>query len=248
MNKYFSNGDLTNEADLILEHNKKKFTQNYHQNKLAVRDRVRIRMSSLFSNLRQVEKAGYAKNVVVRYTPAVFIIVKVIPPKRDSLGYPLYSVIGPNRKLLRNNGGGAKLFNATELLKINPDSVSHISMQQAAKLNDVPFQDTTEQDEPVVDKEPLPPKPDEPEFKSSAEWKRALLGKTFTDSNKVHGEVVDIDNKKGIGYRVFYGDWTKKRPNGKYLIKDQFVLTLSDFLQDAQSEPWYVPSYDGAIE
>ncbi len=121
-------------------------------------------------------------------------------------------------------------------------------MQQAAKLNDVPFQETKEQeDEPVVDKPPPPPKPDEPEFKS-AEWKKALLRKTFTDSNKVHGEVVDIDHKKGIGYRVYYGDWIKKRPNGKYLIKDRFVLTLSDFLQDAQSEPWYVPSYDGAID
>ncbi len=93
MTTYFSNGDLTNEANMNLEHNKKKFTQNHNQNKLAVRDRVRIRMSSLFSNLRKIEKEGYSKNTVVRYTPAIFIIIKVIPPKRGSLGYPLYAFI-----------------------------------------------------------------------------------------------------------------------------------------------------------
>ena len=244
MNKYFSNGDLTNEADLNLEHNKKKFTQNYNQNKLAVRDRVRIRMSSLFSNLRQVEKAGFVKGIFDRYSPSVFIIIKVIPPKRGSLGYPLYSVIGPNRKLLRTRAGNARLFNASELLKIPPDSVSHISMKQAAALNGVPFEELTEKDdEPVVDKEPPPPKPEKTplEYKSSAEWRKALVGKTFTDSDGVHGEVVDVDYKKGDGYRVHYGDTSKK-------TKNQFYQALVDFLEDATPEPWFIPSYGSVIQ
>jgi hypothetical protein len=244
MTNYFANADLTNEATLNLEHNKKKFTQNYNQNKLAVRDRVRIRMSSLFSNLRHIEKAGFVKGIYVRYSPSVFIIIKVVPPKRGSLGYPLYSVIGPNRKLLRTRAGNARLFNASELLKIPPDSVSHISMKQAAALNGVPFEELTEkEDEPVVDKAPPPPKPEKTplEYKSSAEWRKALVGKTFTDSDGVHGEVVDVDYKKGDGYRVHYGDTAKK-------TKNQYYQALVDFLEDAKPEPWFIPDYDDVIQ
>ncbi len=108
-------------------------------------------MSSLFSNLRQIEKAGFAKGIFVRYTPSIFIIVGVHPSPRGSLGYPLYSVIGPNRILLRTRAGNARLFNVSELLKIPPDSVSHLTMKDAAKLNGVKFEELTEkEDEPVV--------------------------------------------------------------------------------------------------
>jgi hypothetical protein len=247
MTDYFMGGDLTNEANLNLEHNKSKFTSHYNQNKLQVRDRVRIRMSSLFSNLRQIEKSGFVKGIFVRYTPSIFIIVGVHPPPRGSLGYNLYSVIGPNRKLLRTRAGNARLFNASELQKIPPDSVSHLTMKDAAKLNGVKFEEelTEKEDEPVVDEEPPPPKPEKSatDFKSSAEWRRALVGKTFTDADGVQGEVVDVDYKKGDGYRVHYGDIKKRGSNGKYLVKDQFYQTLGDFLEDAQSEPWFTPEY-----
>jgi hypothetical protein len=202
-------------------------------------------MSSLFSHLRQIEKAGFSKNTVVRYTPSVFIIIKVIPPKRGSLGYPLYVLINnADRKMVRTVAGNARLFNATELLKIDPNTVSHISMQQAAKLNDVPFEEITQkEDEPVLEKEPPPPKPEKTplEFTSSAQWRKALIGKTFTDADGVHAEVVNVDYSKG--YRVHYGNMAKRKPNGEYLAKDQYYQSLADFLDDAQAEPWFTPDY-----
>jgi hypothetical protein len=124
-------------------------------------------------------------------------------------------------------------------------------MKQAAALNGVPFEEITQKDdEPVVDKEPPPPKPEKTplEYKSSAEWRKALVGKTFTDSDGVHGEVVDVDYKKGDGYRVHYGDTANKKANGKYLDKDQYYQALVDFLEDAKSEPWFIPSYDDVIQ
>jgi hypothetical protein len=146
---------------------------------------------------------------------------------------------------VRTAAGNARLFNATELLVVpDPNTVSHITDKQAATLNDVPFEEITEkEDEPVVDKPLPPPKPEKTplEFTSSAQWRKALVGKTFMDAERVHGEVTDVDYSKG--YRVHYGKIKKKGSNGKYLAKDQYYQSLVDFLDDAQSEPWFTPDY-----
>ncbi len=42
----------------------------------AVGEKVRILMSSLFSNVRKEYKSGTSKRIVVKYTPTIYLIDK----------------------------------------------------------------------------------------------------------------------------------------------------------------------------
>ena len=67
------------------------------QDKYEVGDLVRVKMSTIFSGIRQLIKSGNSKQIVVEYTPDTFVIDKVI--------YPRNLQISRHRYVLRNADG-----------------------------------------------------------------------------------------------------------------------------------------------
>ena len=101
---------------------------------------VRIKMSSLFSNIRSVIKSGDSKQIVVNWTPISFIVWQVIQPKETTLERKKYVLLNTKTKHLVMNPSGksAKQFYASELIPIRPEEdIETITMETALKLNKV---------------------------------------------------------------------------------------------------------------
>ena len=97
---------------------------------------VRVKMSSIFTNVRKALKSGDSKHLSVTYTPVTFQISKVVKHRSKTLERNKYVLLNPNGYELRNWRGNIKYFYASELLPINPDEdVETITMQRALKLN-----------------------------------------------------------------------------------------------------------------
>ena len=125
-----------------------------------VGDQVRVLMSSLYSEVRKVIKAGDQKQIPVKYTPEVFIIKRILKPKEElkdftKLRYNLSNQNGldlitqiklnnPNRKR------GPQIFFATELQLVpsKPDKI--ITSQQANKLNKIGIDDYNQEEEEAL--------------------------------------------------------------------------------------------------
>ena len=94
---------------------------------------VRVKMSSIFVNVRKMIKQNQTKYIVVNYTPMMFTIDKVIISRKP---------INRNKYILSNNGfvlqdknGKTKTFNSTDLLHCYEDNAINMSMDDALLLN-----------------------------------------------------------------------------------------------------------------
>ena len=70
---------------------KARFSE-YKDNVLEVGDFVRVKMSAIQTGLRQKEKAGNKKLIVVKFSPDVYRIKEVIFPKQGRIGLPKYII------------------------------------------------------------------------------------------------------------------------------------------------------------
>ena len=118
---------------------------------------VRVLLSSLYSKVRAIEKAGNKKLLPVKYSPELFTVEKRIRPHQ--LRKARYTLLDSNgRQVLQELADKSesfkrepKLFFGTELQKVNKDSENIITTNQAIKLNrlNVPIEiDSSSSDEP----------------------------------------------------------------------------------------------------
>ena len=101
----------------------------YDEQVLEVGDYVRIKMNALYSDIRRIVKQGNEKLLVVRYTPDIYRIVKVVKPRKtQKLEYYVENEFGerPNRS-----------FFLSDLQKVDPDANENIkiSTERAMDLN-----------------------------------------------------------------------------------------------------------------
>ena len=106
--------------------------------RFRVGDIVRVKMSSIFSNVRKLVKDDNTAQIVVTYTPELFVVHKVVTPRKRLL---------ERRKYILKNGDGRTLtknkvdcmFYGSELLKFNGDNANDIDidMVTALRLNGV---------------------------------------------------------------------------------------------------------------
>lgn len=114
----------------------KKFKE---EDNFQVGDIVRVKMSSIFANVRKLVKDGNTKQIAVNYTPELFIVRKVIVPRNRILERKRYVLENADGKVLSKNNT-AQQFYASELLLFEGEDGAtdiDIDMDMALKLNKV---------------------------------------------------------------------------------------------------------------
>jgi len=102
-----------------------------------VGDYVRLKMSSIFSNIRKLIKSNESKQIVVSYSPNVYQITKVITPRNGLLERKRYVLQKPDGNVVRTAKGAQKSFYASELQHAEEHDGAHLTIQDALKLNKV---------------------------------------------------------------------------------------------------------------
>ena len=98
---------------------------------------VRLKMSSIFNNVRKLVKDNMTKQIVVTYSPVLYKIQKLITPRNGLLERKRYVLEKENGDVVTSAKGKQKDFYASELEHADNATPSHITMEQALKLNQV---------------------------------------------------------------------------------------------------------------
>jgi hypothetical protein len=94
MQEYFNN----NQEELEKARQKLKVKRSKIDDKIkrfqkqafVIGDKVRVRLANFQNAVRKELKANNSKQIVVRFSPEIYTIEKVIPVKPDKVGFPLY--------------------------------------------------------------------------------------------------------------------------------------------------------------
>jgi hypothetical protein len=92
-------------------------------------------MSSLFSNIRKEYKSGNSKKIVVKYSPTIYLIDKVIHKRTGLLELNTYIVKNMDGAVLTLNNK-PKQFYASELLIASAED-SKIDMIKTLQINGI---------------------------------------------------------------------------------------------------------------
>jgi hypothetical protein len=103
------------------------------QDDFEVGDMVRVKMSSIFANVRSLVKAKKEKNLVVTFSPELFRVSKVIVPK-GVLERKRYIVTNrANRPITTKNNNIVQFYGSELLLWDGENAPPTVSMQRALK-------------------------------------------------------------------------------------------------------------------
>jgi hypothetical protein len=119
----------------VAENIREKARKNVAKNKtveLNVGDYVRVKLSQLYSQIRKMVKAGDKKYIVVKYSPEIYIIDKVLKPDNEGyekLRYTLKTLAGEQllTQQKMNNPDkprGQKRFFASDFIKIEKEDIN----------------------------------------------------------------------------------------------------------------------------
>lgn len=101
---------------------------------------IRIKMSSIFANVRKLVKDKLTKQIIITYTPEIFYIHKVLRSNKSPLERKRY-VIANDKDQILNVGDkqSIKYFFGSELLPVYnlDDPINNIDMKRALLLNKV---------------------------------------------------------------------------------------------------------------
>ena len=98
----------------VLRIAKKQIAKFQEEDNFQVGDKVRIKMSSIFSGVRRLVKQNLTKQIVITYTPEVFRVKQVIIPRRRTLARRRYVVENSQGLPIYKPNGGVKNFFARE--------------------------------------------------------------------------------------------------------------------------------------
>jgi hypothetical protein len=110
----------------------KKFKE---EDNFKVGDIVRIKMSSIFANVRKLVKDGNTKQIVVNYTPELFIVRKVIVPRNKILERKRYVLENADGKVLSKNKTTQQFYASELLLFEGKDGATDIDIDMDMALN-----------------------------------------------------------------------------------------------------------------
>jgi transposase InsO family protein len=122
----------------VLHRVMKQIEKFQHEDNYQVGDMVRLKMSSIFSNVRKLVKDKNTKQIVVAYSPKIYRVSRVIVPRRGLLERKRYVLTKEHGEPIRSAGSNkAKNFYANEMIRAHDAPVADITMEQALKLNQV---------------------------------------------------------------------------------------------------------------
>lgn len=129
----------TDKIKKVYRINRQKIHNFKEQDNYKVGDKVRIKMTTLYSNLRKMVKAGEGKNIIVHYTPDVFHIHKVIIVRnKKNIERKRYWVTTlADDYIFCDKNQKTKVFYATDLQKLSDDAdhYDNMTLAQALRLN-----------------------------------------------------------------------------------------------------------------
>ena len=139
-------------------------------------DHVRIRLASIYSNLRARLKAGTAKLNIVRFSPEVYQIVRKFPPPEGQFGFSSYVVEDRNHNvILKGNVPQRFRFNEMILVPFGLTAPNPMNQLTADHLNQVKVSAApVQQPAPVAAPIVLPPPPTPFDQWEVGDWNRAL--------------------------------------------------------------------------
>jgi len=247
MKEYFANNEpiLQQVAEKVRSKNEERFHRFYKQENFQVGDKVRVKMSSFQSSLRQKEKEGTKKLVVVRFSPEIYVIDTIRPVPQGQFAYPLYYLKDNENRLIRLKNGNPRPFNSGELLKIG----QHTPMNHVIDLTRANFLNRNRDGEdlykePPVHEQELPPAPPRPVSQpkptshwKSKEWTDALKSKLFTDYDGVRCRVLKVEYSRI--YRSYIVDY-------RFVENDRqtYQEELKPILELSRGEDWFIPAYE----
>jgi hypothetical protein len=262
-----------NKTQKLKKRYKKQRSKSRKYNKLVkdlkVGKKVRVRFSNFQSAVRDKIKAGNMKNIIMKFSPKVYIIDQIIK-KPNNL--PLYILKTEDGKIIRNekksneSEGKKRMFKISDLQLVSDNTISekYISFSDANRLNNVQNDYDTGRDlyiEPEIDEEiyenvfePKTKKVKKAVSYTLEEWIDILEGESFKSDIKDDGDV------KSYIISQVYMDSIYKR---SYIMVDFFEerlldeseetinsemerMQLRDVLKDAKkfNAEWYKESYD----
>lgn len=146
--------DINDDDDLIDAHNKlttkaKRDVSNNEIKEFELDDYVRPSMGSLYSEVRKTLKKNLGKLIPVKYSPDIYQIGKVFPPTGNQKDFKKYSYYlkyvdsNPPRYVMTESKLTDKFdrerrerrFFASDLIKVDKDDKSNITLSDALKLN-----------------------------------------------------------------------------------------------------------------
>ena len=77
----------------------------FQKQALIIGDKVRVRLANFQSAVRKELKAKNSKQIVVRFSPEIYTVEKVIPVKPDKVGFPLYILKNSQNQIILNESG-----------------------------------------------------------------------------------------------------------------------------------------------
>ena len=111
----------------------------FQKQALIIGDKVRVRLANFQSAVRKELKAKNSKQIVVRFSPEIYTIEKVIPVKPDKVGFPLYILKNSQNQIILNESGKKRIFGGNDLLKVPDDTLpTLIDLTRANALNRIP--------------------------------------------------------------------------------------------------------------
>ena len=250
MKEYYANNQATIQqvAQRVRSKNEERFNRFYKQENFAVGDKVRVKMSVFQSSLRQKEKEGNKKLVVVRFSPEIYEIQSIRPVPQGQFGYPLYILKDSQNRMIRYKNNNPRPFNSGELLKIGQSTPSnYIDLTRANFLNRNRGGEDLYVEAPVME-EPLPQAPIAPirqpkpvvDWKSK-EWTNALKGKLFTDYDNIRSKILQVEYSRT--YRKYVVDY-RAIQNAQQTFQEE----LSPILDLSRGEDWFIPAYEPVID
>jgi len=113
-----------------------------------VGDLVRVKMSSLYSQIRKMIKQGDKKYITVTYSPDIYQIDTIVSPENKGYENERYTLKDLNGNILKTQFKGnrpnkerrAKIFFGSELLRVDKDQLKEkplLTLKQALKLSAV---------------------------------------------------------------------------------------------------------------
>ena len=95
----------------------------FQNQEFKIDDLVRVKLSNFQSAIRAKNKAGNQKQVIVKFSPSIYKIEKIISVKPNATGFPLYILKDNQDRIILNENGTKRVFKGADLLKIPKDTL-----------------------------------------------------------------------------------------------------------------------------
>jgi len=231
--------------------------QQFKGQRLNKGDMARVRLANFLSAVRDRIKAGDRKRIVVRFSPEVYVVEKVIEKELNNL----YILKTKGGDIIRNEDDSERIFHRNDLLKV-PVGTRELNMtlKKANYLNRVKDDGSRARDlyiKKVTNrtrkrrraKKPVRDILEDPVKNwGKAHWEKVLLEKEFDDKDElghvnrmVIYKIVYVAPSEGYGksYKVHYvkkGEKPKKKDEDDEWI---YIQWFAEEFPEIRKEDWY---------